>query len=143
MRNARFWKRFWFFLLWLCKKLLWKSPIKIKSVIIFMCWLTVKISSLWSPYFLCFWLRWSLLHVIKQKLCLSCHINYTVWLYFLMKSTSLMCSNSIFTDNITQRGNLWHRGGRLEEVVGQPFEVNLDFIVLLYFIRRQGILPDG
>lgn len=59
-----------------------------------------------------------------------------------MKSASLMSFSSEFSYKIGKRSNLGLRRGRFKEVVGQPFEVNLNFMVLLLLIGWERVLSD-
>ena len=58
-------------------------------------------------------------------------------------SVGIMSFSSEFAQDISERSDIRGGGRRLEEVIGETFEIDLDFSVGPVFVGGQRVLPDG
>ena len=85
--------------------------------------------------------RKSFFVAIKGRLVFFVFVGQMARFSFPMESASFMSFCSEFPNNLAEGSDFRHGGGRLKEVLGQSFEVNLDFSSLPDFIGGERVLP--
>ena len=93
-----------------------------------------------SSGFLSFGRGKSFFVAIKGRLVFFAYVGQTAGFGFPMESASFMSFRSEFPNNLAERSDFGHGGGRLKEVLGQSSEVNLDFSSLPDFVCGERVL---